>query len=220
MVLPTAYGRDGDTVYLHGSSANGAFRAATGQPGVHDRHPSGRAGRGPLGVQPLDELPERGRLRHRDLVTGEDERWHGLQVVTDHLIPGRWAAARQPTKKEMAATAVLSLPLAEASVKVRTGRPATSPRTWPSTCGRACCRSPSASARRSRTPTWARTSRSRPTSATGSADRDRLTGSGSGSPVLQCCSYRAGSGSLSSGCLLALRRPAVPQIEVRPFHRA
>src|ERR1700749_2545423 len=29
-VLPTAYGRDGDTVYLHGSSGNGAFRAAAG----------------------------------------------------------------------------------------------------------------------------------------------------------------------------------------------
>ena len=31
VVLPTAYGRDGDTLYLHGSSANGAFRAADGQ---------------------------------------------------------------------------------------------------------------------------------------------------------------------------------------------
>jgi len=31
VVLPTAYGRDGDTLYLHGSSANGAFRAAAGQ---------------------------------------------------------------------------------------------------------------------------------------------------------------------------------------------
>src|SRR5215469_15549639 len=32
VVLPTAYGRDGDTLYVHGSSANGAFGAADGQP--------------------------------------------------------------------------------------------------------------------------------------------------------------------------------------------
>ena len=40
---------------------------------------------------------------------------------------GRWAAARQPTTKEMAATAVLSVPLAEASVKVRAGMPKDEP---------------------------------------------------------------------------------------------
>ena len=76
------------------------------------------------------------------VVTDDDERWQALRVITDHLIPGRWAAARQPTTKEMAATAVLSLPLTEASVKVRTGMPdgrARGPATW--TCGRACCRS-------------------------------------------------------------------------------
>ena len=57
----------------------------------------------------------------------DNERWQALRLITDHLIPGRWAAARQPTKKEMAATAVLSLPLAEASVKIRTGMPGDEP---------------------------------------------------------------------------------------------
>jgi hypothetical protein len=127
VVLPTAYGRDGDTLYLHGSSANGAFWAAAGQ-------------RVCVTVTHMDGLvAARSVFSHSvnyrsavvfgtaTVVKDEDERWQALRLITDHLIPGRWAAARQPTAKEMAATAVLSLPLAEASVKVRTGMPADEP---------------------------------------------------------------------------------------------
>jgi uncharacterized protein len=127
VVLPTAYGRDGDTLYLHGSSANGAFRAADGQ-------------RVCVTVTHLDGLvAARSVFSHSvnyrsavifgtaTIVKDDDERWQALRLITDHLIPGRWAAARQPTTREMAATAVLSLPLTEASVKVRTGMPADKP---------------------------------------------------------------------------------------------
>src|SRR5271165_290072 len=123
VVLPTAYGRDGDTLYLHGSSANGAFGAADGQQVC-------------VTVTHIDGLVcARSVFTHSvnyrsavvfgtaSLVLDEDERWQALRVITDHLIPGRWAAARQPTKKEMAATAVLKVPLDEASVKIRTGMP-------------------------------------------------------------------------------------------------
>jgi uncharacterized protein len=119
VVIPTAYGRDGDTLYLHGSSANGALAAADGQ-------------RVCVTVTHMDGLVCARSVFHHSvnyrsavvfgtatIVRDETERLHGLEIVTDHLIPGRWAAARQPTKKEMAATAVLSLPLTEASVKVR-----------------------------------------------------------------------------------------------------
>jgi len=127
VVLPTAYGRDGDTLYLHGSSANGAFWAADGQ-------------RICVTVTHMDGLvAARSVFSHSvnyrsavifgtaTVVTDDDERWRALRLITDHLIPGRWAAARQPTTKEMAATAVLSLPLTEASVKVRAGMPADEP---------------------------------------------------------------------------------------------
>jgi uncharacterized protein len=127
VVLPTAYGRDGDTLYLHGSSANGAFWAADGQ-------------RVCVTVTHIDGLvAARSVFSHSvnyrsavifgtaTVVSDDDERRRALRLITDHLIPGRWAAARQPTAKEMAATAVLSLPLAEASVKVRTGMPADEP---------------------------------------------------------------------------------------------
>ena len=127
VVLPTAYGRDGDTLYLHGSSANGAFWAAAGQ-------------RVCVTVTHMDGLvAARSVFSHSvnyrsavifgtaTIVSDEDERWQALRLITDHLIPGRWAAARQPTAKEMAATSVLSLPLAEASVKVRDGMPGDEP---------------------------------------------------------------------------------------------
>src|SRR5262249_56030855 len=55
------------------------------------------------------------------------ERLTALGAVTQQLIPGRWETLRKPTRKELAATAVLSLPLAESSVKIRTGPPADDP---------------------------------------------------------------------------------------------
>src|ERR1700691_739620 len=127
IVLPTAYGRDGDTLYLHGSSANGAFWAADGT-------------RVCVTVTHMDGLvAARSVFSHSvnyrsavifgtaTIVTDEDERWQALRIITDHLIPGRWAAARQPTAKEMAATSVLKVPLGEASVKNRAGMPADVP---------------------------------------------------------------------------------------------
>src|SRR6201999_799378 len=119
--------RSGDMLYLHGSSANGAFLAADGQ-------------RICVTVTHMDGLvAARSVFSHSvnyrsavifgeaTVVGDEDERADALRLITDHLIPGRWAAARQPTSKEMAATAVISVPLAEASVKIRTGMPADEP---------------------------------------------------------------------------------------------
>ena len=54
-------------------------------------------------------------------VTDPDEQLLGLRALTEQLAPGSWDAARRPDRKELAATAVLALDLAEASVKIRTG---------------------------------------------------------------------------------------------------
>jgi nitroimidazol reductase NimA-like FMN-containing flavoprotein (pyridoxamine 5'-phosphate oxidase superfamily) len=123
VVLPTAYGRIGDTLYVHGSSANRAIRAADG----HEIC---------VCVTHLDGLVcARAAFSHSvnyrsavifgtaRLVTGEPERIAGLRAVTEQLIPGRWQTLRKPTRKELAATSVLALPLTEASVKVRGGPP-------------------------------------------------------------------------------------------------
>ena len=127
VVLPTAYGRDGDTLYVHGSSANRSMRAAAGQQVC-------------VTVTHLDGLVcARSVFSHSvnyrsavvfgtaRLVTDAAGKLHGLRAVTEHLVPGRWAAVRAPTRKELAATAVLAVPLAEASVKIRTGPPLDEP---------------------------------------------------------------------------------------------
>src|ERR1700733_12045859 len=127
VVLPTAFGRDGDTLYLHGSSANGAFTAARGrQICVTVTHMDGLVAARSVFNHSVN-YRSAVIFGTAAIVKDEDERWQALRLITDHLIPGRWAPARQPTKKEMAATSVLSLPLAEASVKVRAGMPADEP---------------------------------------------------------------------------------------------
>jgi uncharacterized protein len=127
VVLPTGYGRVGDTLYLHGSSANRALLAADGQQVC-------------VTVTHLDGLVCARSVFHHSmnyrsamvfgaahLQTRDSERLKALRAVTDQLVPGRWENVRGPTPKELAATSVLALPLEEASVKVRTGPPADDP---------------------------------------------------------------------------------------------
>jgi nitroimidazol reductase NimA-like FMN-containing flavoprotein (pyridoxamine 5'-phosphate oxidase superfamily) len=57
------------------------------------------------------------------LVEDESERVHALDLIVDHLVPGRSATLRRHTRKELAATVVVAVPLAEASVKSRAGGP-------------------------------------------------------------------------------------------------
>jgi uncharacterized protein len=123
VVLPTGYGRGGDTLFLHGSSANRGLVSADGQEVC-------------VTVTHLDGLVCARAVFHHSvnyrsavvfgtarLLTDDAQRLAALEVITEQLVPGRWAEARGPSRRELAATAVLALPLAEASVKVRTGPP-------------------------------------------------------------------------------------------------
>lgn len=126
-VLPTGYGRQGATLFLHGSSANRALIAADGAEVC-------------VTVTHLDGLVCARSAFHCSvnyrsamifgvarLVAGREPKLAALRAITEQLIPGHWAAARPPSPKELAATSVLALPLAEASVKVRHGPPADEP---------------------------------------------------------------------------------------------
>ncbi|MEO1684025.1 MAG: pyridoxamine 5'-phosphate oxidase family protein [Cyanobacteria bacterium J06631_12] len=52
-----------------------------------------------------------------------EEKAIALKAFTEHVMQGRWDAVRSPTSEELAATCVLSLPITEASAKIRTGPP-------------------------------------------------------------------------------------------------
>ncbi|WP_433668542.1 pyridoxamine 5'-phosphate oxidase family protein [Nocardia sp. CA-136227] len=127
VVIPTIYGRDGDTLYLHGSTGAGNLRAAmTGDVSLTVTHVDGIVyARSAMHFS----MNYRSAVIHARPVevTDPEERMHALRVIVEQAAPGAWDSVRSPDKKEMAATAVLALDLTEASVKIRTGGPRDTP---------------------------------------------------------------------------------------------
>ncbi|MEV4169981.1 pyridoxamine 5'-phosphate oxidase family protein [Nonomuraea sp. NPDC049709] len=123
MVVPTGYGRVGETLYLHGSTGATSLRAGDGTDVC-------------VTVTHLDGIVLARSIFHHSvnyrsaiiygparLVTDPDERMEGLRALAEQLAPGQWDYVRKPSRKELAATAVLALSLEEASVKMRHGGP-------------------------------------------------------------------------------------------------
>ncbi|NHP13868.1 pyridoxamine 5'-phosphate oxidase family protein [Rhodococcus sp. IC4_135] len=127
MVFPTAYGFDLDgpdrdgSIYVHGSVASRSLA------------PDSEIC---ITITILDGLVlARSGFHHSmnyrsgvivgspRVVTDNDERVKALNLIVDQVAPGRSQHLRDHTRKEMAATVVLALPLYEASVKARTGGP-------------------------------------------------------------------------------------------------
>ena len=126
-VLPTTYARAGDLLYLHGSSANAGFAAADGtEVCVTVTHFDGLVLARSVFSHSVNYRSAM-VLGTAAIVRDDTERMAALRAIVEHLVPGQWASVRQPTAKEMAATSVLAVPLAEASVKVRSGGPADDP---------------------------------------------------------------------------------------------
>lgn len=119
-VLPTTYGRAGDTLYLHGST--GAVSLGADEVCVTVTHLDGLVLARSVFHHSMNyrSAVVYGRPR---LVTDPGEKLAGLRAVVEHLVPGRWDIARRPNRKELAATALIAIPLDEASVKTRQGPP-------------------------------------------------------------------------------------------------
>lgn len=132
VVLPTAYARREETLYLHGSTGAASLRAAGSRAPVC------------FTVTHLDGLVYARSAFHHSMnyrcavvhgsatvVTDPAEKLLGLEALTEHLAPGSWMTTRRPDRRELAATALLALDLTEASVKVRTGPPGEDERDLP-----------------------------------------------------------------------------------------
>ena len=137
MVIPTSYGFDDDTLYLHGSVASRSLAAGpAGRAGPAETANPAGAAQACVTITLVDGLVlARSVFEHAvnyrsamiygtpRLVTDPAEKLRGLHLLSEHLAPGQWDYARQPSRKELAATSLLALPLDEASVKIRTGPP-------------------------------------------------------------------------------------------------
>lgn len=123
-VIPTGYGRHGEHLYIHGSAASRMLRnVEQGVPVC-------------VTVTLLDGLVLARSIFNHSMnyrsvvvlgnalaVTDAKEKIEALRLLSEHILPGRWAESRYPNEKELKATTVLRLPLSECSAKVRSGPP-------------------------------------------------------------------------------------------------
>ena len=124
VVIPTGYARDGDNLLIHGSSASRMLRQMAQKIDVC------------VTVTLIDGLVlARSAFHHSmnyrsvvifgkaKIIEDEKEKNEALRLFTEHIIPHRWDDIRPPNELELKATTVLSLPIEEASAKIRTGNP-------------------------------------------------------------------------------------------------
>jgi nitroimidazol reductase NimA-like FMN-containing flavoprotein (pyridoxamine 5'-phosphate oxidase superfamily) len=128
VVVPTAYARVGDLLYLHGAVGNATLRAlSAGVPAC-------------VTVTLVDGLVLARSAFHHSInyrsvvvfgtaseVTDAQDKRAALTAIVEHLVAGRSADARPPTDEELRATRVVQMPLGEASAKVRAGGPIDDP---------------------------------------------------------------------------------------------
>ena len=121
-VIPTSYGRKDDSLYIHGSAASRMLRQMKECVPVC------------VTVTLLDGLVlARSIFNHSmnyrsvvvlgkaRLVDDPAEKIEALRLLSEHIIPGRWAESRQPNERELKATSILQVPIEEFSAKVRQG---------------------------------------------------------------------------------------------------
>lgn len=134
-VLPTAYARHGDSLYVHGSTANRMFRS------LRD------GAEACLTVTLLDGVVLARSAFHQSMnyrcvvlygrareVTEDSEKLEAMHWLLDHVAPGRWGDVRPPSSQELKQTLVLAFRIDEASAKIRTGPPIDDPEDLTAPC--------------------------------------------------------------------------------------
>ena len=123
-VIPTAFARIADRLVIHGSAASRMMRSLSKEIDVC------------VTVTLIDALVlARSAFHHSmnyrsvvvfgkaKIIKDESEKYEALKAFTGHIAAHRWDQVRPPSANELKATTVLSLPLTEASAKIRTGNP-------------------------------------------------------------------------------------------------
>ncbi|MDN5205265.1 pyridoxamine 5'-phosphate oxidase family protein [Fulvivirgaceae bacterium BMA10] len=126
-VIPTSYGRDGDIIYVHGATKSRLMlNMKKGIPVC-------------LTVTHIDGIVLARSAFHHSMnyrsaiVFGtaremsEEEKEHGLFMISENILQDRWEESRKPTPNELKATTVLRLEIEQASAKIRTGGPVDEP---------------------------------------------------------------------------------------------
>lgn len=124
VVIPVAYARIDDAIYLHGSTGNRMLRALAS------------GGQASIGVTLVDGLVLARSAFHHSMnyrsvvlfgigerVTDPQEHARALAAVVEHIVPGRSPFVRPPSRNEILQTLVVRFPITEASVKERMGGP-------------------------------------------------------------------------------------------------
>ena len=131
MVIPMAYARDGDRLYIHGARKTRAIAKNVDEPVC-------------LTVTHIDGLVVaksgfNSSVNYRSCVvhgtaravTDKAEIDRALWLITDHLMPGRSAEVRPSSRQEEKATGVLVIEIEAMTVKVRSGPPVDEPEDHP-----------------------------------------------------------------------------------------
>ena len=121
-VIPTSYGRKDESLYIHGSAASRMLRQMKESVPVC------------VTVTLLDGFVLARSIFNQSMnyrsvvilgratpVDDPAEKIEALRLLSEHIIPGRWADSRQPNQRELKATSVLRVPIEEFSAKVRKG---------------------------------------------------------------------------------------------------
>lgn len=119
--IPTIHWRDGEHLYIHGAKASRMLKALT-------------QGEACITIALADGLVLARSAMHHSMnyrsvviygrfepVTDPVEKRRSLQAFIDNLYPDRWETLRPINDKELNATSVLRIPLAEAAAKIRDG---------------------------------------------------------------------------------------------------
>ena len=123
-IIPTAYGRKDDKLFIHGSTKSRMLNSIKSGEDIC------------ISVTLIDGIVAARSVFHHSInyrsviifskgkeIVDHEEKMSALKIITEHIIPGRWNDARQPNEKELEITSVVEFKIDEASAKIRTGPP-------------------------------------------------------------------------------------------------